>query len=31
MSNSNSNNDLIKWKAGTVIYNFNDKSDYAYF
>jgi len=23
-------NDLITWKAGTVIYNFNDKPDFAY-
>ncbi|MDC3091720.1 cyclic nucleotide-binding domain-containing protein [Rickettsiales bacterium] len=24
------NKDLISWKAGTVIYKFNDQSDFAY-
>ena len=23
-------NDLVSWKAGTIIYNFNDESDFAY-
>jgi len=23
-------NDLVSWKAGTTIYNFNDESDFAY-